>query len=79
MTKKETEEFMELSLKCFGKKYDYKKLMKKGLIAGRDKDSGHIRRIPLTVEQTKNYMIKAIEMREAAIKDMEKKNESSSE
>ena len=64
MKKQETQELNELSLKCFGKKYEWKKLRTKGLVIGHDKESGHLRRTPLTAKQAKDYMVKTLEMRE---------------
>jgi hypothetical protein len=71
MDKKETEELNKLSLECFGKKYEWRKLRKKGLVIGHDKETGYIRRTPLTAKQAKDYMVKTLEMREATLKDME--------
>lgn len=64
MKREDTEQLNELSLKCFGKAYEWRKLRRKGLVVGHDKETGYLRRMPLTVEQTKQYMEKTLEMRQ---------------
>lgn len=73
MKREENEELEGLSLECFGKKYEWKKLTKKGLVIGHDKESGHLRRTPLTVQQAKDYMVKTLDMRKSMKEDMVKK------
>lgn len=63
MKKEETQELNELSLKTFGKMYEWKKLTTKGMVVGKDKDNGSWRRIKLTPEQAKQYMLKVLDMR----------------
>lgn len=76
MNKQDTDEMNLLSLLCFGHKYHWKKLRKQGLVVGHDKESGHLRRIPLTTQQAKDYMTKTLEMRDNMAKELEgKKNE----
>lgn len=74
MRKTETAEFNELSLKVFGKPYEWQKLTKKGLVVGTDKALPYVyRRVKLTPAQAKMYMIKTLEMREAMVKEIEAK------
>jgi hypothetical protein len=72
--REEAEELRKLSLKCFGKPYEWQKLRRKGLVLGHDKETGYIRRMPLTVEQTRDYMIKTLEMREKIDADRRQSN-----
>lgn len=74
MKREDNLEMEELSVKVFGKKYEWKKLTKRGLVIGRDKEALYkVRRTPLSNEQAKQYMIKTLEMREQVLKDMEEK------
>lgn len=66
MTREENTELETLSLECFGKKYEWRKLTRRGLVIGHDKESGHIRRVPLSPQQAKDYMVKTLEMRKKA-------------
>lgn len=76
MTREETQELCELSIECFGRPYEWRKLRRKGLVVGHDKETGYKRRIPLTVEQTKQYMVKTLEMRKAAREEHESRTDS---
>lgn len=73
MKRSDNKELEDLSFVCFGKKYEWKKLTKKGLVIGHDKESGHLRRTPLTTQQAKDYMVKTLEMRKSMKEDMVKK------
>jgi hypothetical protein len=65
MKKEETQELIELSLKTFGKRYGYKKLMNHGLVVGTDQDHSYkVRRVKLDALQVKNYMIGLLKQRE---------------
>lgn len=70
MNKEETQELEELSLKVFGKRYEWRKLRKRGINVG--KEGNGIRRMPLTVEGAKHYMNETLRIREQILKDMEK-------
>ena len=62
--KQDTQEMNELSLQVFGKKYTWKKLTKRGLDMGRDAELPYIvRRVALTNDQARDYMLKTLEMR----------------
>jgi len=73
MNKEDTQEMNELSLQVFGKPYHWRKLTKRGVDAGRDEELPYIiRRITMTAEQAKEYMLKTLEMRlrmKAEVKD----------
>ena len=79
MKKEDNLELMDLSVRAFGKKYAYKKLMQKGIILGTDKESGVVRRMPLTHEQAKDYLIKRMDIIENLRKDLEAKDDKSGE
>jgi hypothetical protein len=65
MKKEETQELIELSLKTFGKRYGYKKLMNRGLVVGNDKEHSYkVRRVKLDALQVKNYMLGLLKQRE---------------
>lgn len=63
MKRVEFDELCDLSLQCFGKAYEWRKLTRQGLLIGHDKETGYKRRTPLRPEQVKQYMIKTLEMR----------------
>ncbi len=64
MKKSDTEEMNELSLQVFGRIHAWRKLTKRGIDAGTDKELPYVvRRITLTNEQAKEYMLKTLEMR----------------
>jgi len=64
MKKEDTKELQDLSLVVFGNKHTWKKLTSRGLVLGTDKELPYVvRRIKLSNEQAKNYMLKTIEMR----------------
>lgn len=75
MKKEDNLELMDLSVRAFGKKYAYRTLTRKGIILGTDKESGTIRRMPLTEEQVRDYLIKRIDMIENLRKDLEAKDD----
>lgn len=72
MKKEIEEEMKELSLKVFGKPYAWRKLRTHGLVSERKKVGKGFtaRRMPLTVEQAKHYMVTTLEMQEKMINDM---------
>ena len=59
--KKTTQELNELSLLVFGKKYQWRKLRKQGIVF--TDGEGQKRRMPLTVDGARQYMEKTLEMR----------------
>ena len=78
MNKKDTEYLNELSLKYFGKPYEWRKLRKQGLLIGHDRETGYKRRTPLGFKQIKQYMEKTIEMREAVNNEAKRQSDSKS-
>ena len=67
--KREDNKLMEsLSTACFGegKKYHWRKLTKAGVVVVQDNGKGQqeLRRVPLTVEQAKDFMLKKIKARQ---------------
>ncbi len=78
MTRQENQELQNLSLLVFGKKYEYKKLMTKGLVYEvQDVGRGRIaKRRKLSPEGCRAYMEQTIAMRTKIQKDLEdNKNE----
>ena len=75
MKREEQDELCKLSIACFGKPYEWCKLRRKGLLIGHDKESGHKRRTPLTVEQVKQYMIKTLEMQQKIQEEIAKESD----
>lgn len=78
MTREENEELQQLSMLVFGKKYEYRKLMTRGLVYDvQDVGTGRIaKRRKLSPEGCKSYMEQTIAMRTKLQKDLEdKKND----
>lgn len=74
MKKEDTQFLNELSQECFGRPYEWRKLRKRGLLMGTDKENpAATRRMPLTTEQAIHYMKTTIEMRKKLQKDLEEK------
>ena len=71
MKKELTQELNNLSVECFGKPYEWRKLTRKGLITerqcvnpnGPNQPAFIARRIPLTPQGAKHYMQETLRMR----------------
>lgn len=87
MKREETERLEELSLECFGKKNEWRKLTTKGLVMerrcvnprGPKPPAFTARRIPLTANGAMHYMEKTLEMRQKIKEEKEQVNASGSE
>lgn len=81
--KKEDNKLMEsLSTACFGegKKYEWRKLTKRGVVVVQQNgERQELRRIPLTKNQAKDFMIKKIKARQERLKQKEEKNAASTD
>ena len=72
MKKELTQELNELSLTCFGNRYAWRKLTRKGLVTARKCVNPNgpsapafvARRIPLTPKGAEHYMLETLRMRE---------------
>jgi hypothetical protein len=70
--KSRNKELENLSLKVFGKRYEWRKLTKRGL------NMGGGRRMPLTLDGAKHYMETTLKMQDTIKQEMETKNETES-
>ena len=81
MKKEDTLELNELSVKTFGTANQWRKLTRKGLVTerqcvnpkGPSRPAYIARRMPLTPQGAKHYMLETLRMREEVKKDAEKK------
>jgi hypothetical protein len=73
--KKEDNKVMEsLSNALFGKKYEWRKLTKRGvMVIAQDGEKKYLRRHPLTVQQAKDYMLQKLKARAKAAEDAKTK------